>query len=208
MLSVLFFLLYATPPALSGTVVESPQRPPHVRGRLSMYRPGDGFNAGQLACGGTFTEQQEHVAIRNWHRVGCGCPVRVCAQNTGVCRWTKVRDAGPFGIYTGPLRHAVREGRWKVWTGRVPPKGWKWRAVVDLSYGLWRSLGRPAPLSEVSLTYGKGCQDSQVANIVPARNLSPDANSEFLQLLLDLTQVSSLASAMLLCVFEPVGDIS
>jgi len=123
------------------------------RGRLSVYRPGDGFNSGELACGGEFTEDQVHIAHRKWWRIGCGTPVLVCARRTKRCEWATVQDAGPFGIYRGKLKRAVAEGRWKVWVKRRPPPGWRWRAVGDLSVGLWRKLGKPRALSEVTLYY-------------------------------------------------------
>ena len=122
-------------------------------GRLSVYRPGDGWNAGTLSCGGKFTHRQVHIAHRRWRRIGCGTPVIVCSKQTGRCVTAPVRDAGPFGIYRGPLKGAVRDGRWKVWVKSKPPPGWKWRGVADLSWGLWKKLGRPRFLSEVTLIY-------------------------------------------------------
>lgn len=122
-------------------------------GRLSVYRPGDGFNAGELSCGGKFTAEQVHIAHRRWRRIGCGTPVFVCASATKRCAWATVRDAGPFGIYRGKLKNCVREGRWKVWLKSRPPVGWRWRAVVDLSWGLWKKLGRPGGLTKVTLLY-------------------------------------------------------
>lgn len=123
-------------------------------GPLSMYYPRDGWNHGELACGGRFTEDQVHIAYRRWRKVGCGRRVVVCARATQRCVLATVQDAGPFGIYTGPLKNAYREGRWKVFTGPGrPPKGWRYRAAVDLSIGLWRKLGRPGGLSHVTLTF-------------------------------------------------------
>ena len=123
-------------------------------GRLSVYWPGDGFNAGELACGGRFRAEQEHVARRDWRRLGCGRPLVVCALATRRCVLSEVRDAGPFGVYRGPLRNAVREGRWRVWTRSLrPPPGWRYRAVVDLSRGTWQRLGRPGGLSPVLLYF-------------------------------------------------------
>lgn len=127
----------------------------HVSGRLSVYAPGDGYNAGDLACGGRLTEEQVHVAVRDWRRRRCGSPVLVCAEATNTCVLATVQDAGPFGIYRGRLRRAVEDGRWKVWTKGRPPKGWKYRAVTDLSIGLWRALGKPRFLSRVHLLYLK-----------------------------------------------------
>ena len=124
-------------------------------GRLSVYKPGDGFNHGRLACGGTFTHEQNHIAYRKWHRVGCGRKVLVCAVSTGRCVLSRVMDAGPYGIYRPPLKHAVRDGRWKVWTKKEPPEGWKWRAVVDVSYKLWVLLGKPPFLSRVRIFLNK-----------------------------------------------------
>ncbi|RLC61778.1 MAG: hypothetical protein DRI48_10355 [Chloroflexi bacterium] len=126
--------------------------PSHIEtGRSSAYRPHDGHNRGELACGGTFTYTQAHIAYRKWWRYGCGRRVIVCSGNTGICELTTIQDAGPYGIYTGPVRRCVEDGRWKVWTKSRPPPGWKWRAVVDLSWGLWLKLGRPRALSKVTL---------------------------------------------------------
>lgn len=141
--ALLALLSFAPPEVADAVRVE--------RGRLSVYWPGDGFNAGELACGGRFEATQEHVARRDWRRLGCGRRLVVCALATRRCARTTVRDAGPFGIYRGPLRNAVREGRWRVWTRRRPPPGWRFRAVVDLSRALWVRLGRPPALSEVVL---------------------------------------------------------
>lgn len=126
-------------------------------GRLSMYAPRDGFNRGVLACSGAkpimFTHSQNHIAYRRWYKVGCGRRVLVCARVTGRCVMSKVMDAGPYGIFRGKLRHARRDGRWKVWTKSKPPKGWHWRAVADLSYGLWVRLGKPGGLSHIRLYF-------------------------------------------------------
>lgn len=123
-------------------------------GALSVYAPNDGWNSGELACGGRFRRGQEHIAYRGWRRVGCNRRVVVCADATWRCVLTTVRDAGPFGIYTGPLRNAVPEGRWRVFTGPGrPPRGWRYRAVADLSYALWRRLGRPGGLTRVRLFF-------------------------------------------------------
>lgn len=137
------------------SLVPSPGKPPvHDSGPLSMYYPKDGWNSGELACGGRFNEHQVHIAYRRWRVVGCGRRVLVCARDTVRCELATVQDAGPFGIYTGPLKNAYREGRWKVFTGPGrPPKGWRYRAAVDLSVGLWRKLGRPRGLSHVTLTF-------------------------------------------------------
>lgn len=122
-------------------------------GLLSVYAPGDGMNAGELACGGTFTEDQVHIAHRSWRSLGCGRIVLVCAHQTGRCALAQVMDAGPFGVIHGPLKRAAADGRWKVHLGRRPPPGWRWRAVVDLSWGLWRQLGRPKGLTRVTLRF-------------------------------------------------------
>lgn len=116
-----------------------------ISGGVSVYAPGDGQNAGELACGGAFTGEQKHVALRQWRKLGCGRMLLVLSE-TG---WAvaPVMDAGPFGIYTGPLAGAVRDRRWKVCTGPKPPVGWRWRGAMDLSIGLWKSLGRPRFLS-------------------------------------------------------------
>jgi hypothetical protein len=129
--------------------------PVYVQGPLSVYWPHDGFNRGFLACGDApFTKDQVHVAVRNWRSLGCGRKVLVCAKSTGRCVLTSVRDSGPWGAYRGPLRRAVPEGRWKVMAGASRlPVGWKWRAVVDLSVGLWVQLGKPPGLSTVHMMF-------------------------------------------------------
>lgn len=119
-------------------------RPVHVETvRASMYHPGDGHNAGELACGGRFEAHQEHVAVRRWWAVGCGRPVVVCYAAR--CVATRVRDAGPFG---------ATDGRgWRIETsGRTRPP-WSYRGGVDLSRALWARLGRPAFLSRVVLVW-------------------------------------------------------
>lgn len=122
-------------------------------GRLSMYHPGDGHCGKQTACGDLFTWKSHHIAHRRWHKLGCGRKVIVCADDTDQCVETTVRDGGPYGIYRGKRRHAVKQGRWKVWTKSRPPKGWKWRAIVDLSWALWVELGKPRALSRVQLYF-------------------------------------------------------
>lgn len=138
-------------------------------GALSMYHPGDGFNHGGLACGGRLTWKQEHIALRIWRRVGCGAKARVCVygrsqasttrrvlsrppmvlrvpaharrvlREVGTCVWTTVQDSGPWG--------AVKGKRWEVQIKLKP--GWRRRAVVDLSWALWKRLGRPRFLSKI-----------------------------------------------------------
>lgn len=110
-------------------------------GALSVYHPGDGHNAGTLSCGGKFTWQQSHIAIRQWRQVGCGAIARVCTPRR--CVWTTVQDSGPWGA-----RHP--DGRWEVQITLKP--GWRRRAVVDLSHALWVRLGKPRFRSPVHIT--------------------------------------------------------
>lgn len=114
-------------------------------GRLSHYAPKDGHNRGVLACGGSFSKKQEHIAYRAWKQVGCGRPVLICAEDTFSCSLTKVRDAGPFGVTKGKS--------WRVHVGVNPPRGWKFRAAADISNGLWRRLGKPKHLSRIYLVF-------------------------------------------------------
>jgi len=116
-------------------------------GRLSVYSPRDGYNRGELACGGNFTSKQKHIAYRGWRRVGCGRKVLVYAVDTKQCVLTSVQDSGPFGVTQGK--------KWKphVSLSRHPPKGWEWRAITDLSHALWIDLGRPRPLTPVLLFF-------------------------------------------------------
>jgi len=108
--------------------------------RSSAYAPGDGHNAGALACGGRLTRDQLHVAVRDWRLRGCGRRVVVCHAR---CVSATVQDSGPWG--------AVDEtGTWRVWTRRLP-RGWRRRADVDLSIGLWRAIGRPRTFERVVL---------------------------------------------------------
>jgi hypothetical protein len=93
-----------------------------------------------------------HVAIREWRKIGCGTKVVVCAHKTARCAVAPVLDSGPWGIYRGKMKNAVKEGRWRVYTrSYVPPKGWKFRGLVDLSRELWRRLGRPRGLTGVTV---------------------------------------------------------
>ena len=114
-------------------------------GKLSYYWPGDGSNAGELACGGSFTPDMEHVAYRGWRRVGCGRLVLVCAEHSVSCAVSRVRDAGPFGIARGRSR--------RVHTRARPPAGWRWRAAADLSLALWQRLERPSAFTHVYLVF-------------------------------------------------------
>jgi hypothetical protein len=86
--------------------------------------------------------------------MGCGRLVTVCSLETLRCVKSKVMDAGPFGIYRGKLKNCKPEGRWRRWTRSTrAPKGWKFRAVADLSWGLWKQLGKPRFLSYVYLFF-------------------------------------------------------
>lgn len=140
----------------------SPAGSTYASGPATHYAPRDGFNAGQLACGGTFKAHQDHIAIRDWKAVGCGRRVLVYSESTKRWATTTVRDAGPYGIVTGPVKNAYREGRWKVWAKvrnkRLvpPPTGWRYRGKVDLSIALWRRLGRPRALSVVRMWFLAG----------------------------------------------------
>lgn len=120
---------------------------PAESGPLSVYRPGDGSNSGQLACGGAFTKTQIHIAHRRWKKLGCGRLVVVRSRQTGRVVLAAVRDAGPFGIVDDA-------GSWRVWTkGRPLPRGWRYRGLTDLSWGLWIRLDRPRFLSRVDLHF-------------------------------------------------------
>jgi hypothetical protein len=138
--------------ALLASGVQNRVVPDHV-GPGSMYRPGDGFNSGRLACGGRFTEEQNHIAYRRWCYMGCGRPVLVCSYHTKRCIMSKVWDGGPYGSITGPVRHAKREGRWRRCVNCKMPVGWRYRGITDLSVGAWRLLGRPRFLSPIHLFF-------------------------------------------------------
>jgi hypothetical protein len=140
------------------------------RGRLSVYWPGDPTGTSRvLACDSPrrrllYRRGSVHVARRDWRRIGCGTVVRVCAEATGRCADAPVLDSGPWGIVRGPLKNAVRDGRWRRprgpreasrWLRRLPP-GWRFRGVVDLSRELWRRLGRPPSLSFVRVHVPRG----------------------------------------------------
>ena len=120
-------------------------------GRSSVYYPKDGFNSGRLACGGQLKAGDCHVALRSWRRLGCNRPILLVSLETFRIAVAPVRDAGPFGIFKPPLRKAVREGRWRVFTGSRPPKGWYWRGHVDMTRCVWKRLGRPQFLSRVMI---------------------------------------------------------
>lgn len=116
-------------------------------GPLSVYRPGDGHNRGILACGGKFTEAQVHIAYRRWRQVGCRTWVLVHSRQTGRSVLARVMDAGPFGIVNG-------KGAWRVWTKSYKaPAGWRFRGKVDLSWGLWKRLGKPKFLSRAEMYF-------------------------------------------------------
>jgi len=122
---------------------------PQETGRTSYYAPGDGHNAGKICCGGIqYTTTQIHIAYRRWWKYGCGRAVLIWVPQTRSIALTRIMDAGPFGIYTGNLRGAVKDGRWKVWTKTYPPDGWRWRAGLDMSVGLWKKMGRPRALTK------------------------------------------------------------
>jgi len=144
-------LMLLQPPLMVAMVLMQGLGPVQT-GRLSYYRAGDGFNAGILACGKKFTDRQVHIAHRQWRQLGCGRLVLVYVSQTMQWAIVPVQDAGPFGVYHGRLARAVSEGRWKVHIGTRAPRGWQWRALVDLSYGLWVELGKPDPLSGVCVT--------------------------------------------------------
>lgn len=120
-------------------------RPLVLVGALSVYSVGDGYSGRELACGGTFQEHQRHIAIRQW-RGRCGARARVCSIATGRCVVTVVRDSGPWGALD-------RAGQWRCWP-RPLPRGWRRRAIVDLTAPLWRDLGRPRFLSLVRIEIG------------------------------------------------------
>ena len=123
-------------------------------GRVSVYRPGDGFNHGELACGGRFTSTQVHIAHRRWRKLGCGTPVLIVSHSTGRRALATVQDAGPFGIVEVLPKAVKRKARWRVWTKSLqPPAGWRWRGAVDISWGLWIKLGRPRFLSRVTMYF-------------------------------------------------------
>ena len=131
---------------------------PHESGRLSVYRPRDGSCGTELACGGTFSETSRHIAYRRWWAVGCGRVVLVHSVQTGLWSASFVRDGGPYGVYRGAIRRCVQDGRYRVASRRErrrgrPDRGWTWRGLTDLSWGLWLDLGSPDFLSEVRLYF-------------------------------------------------------
>lgn len=116
---------------------------PAVPAKLSVYWPGDGHNKGQLACGGVFSREQVHVAVRDWPQRGCRRRVVVFSAETGRAVLARVMDAGPFGIVrvTGSAGARERGKDWGIWTKslRAPP-GWRFR-------GMWTSRGACGKLS-------------------------------------------------------------
>jgi len=143
--------------SLRGEVLES--------GLLSYYWPGDSTGTGSvLACDRPkrrrfYRRGSVHVAMRTWYRLGCGTEVLLCASDTSRCALAPVLDSGPWGIVRGPLRNARAEGRWRrprsaveanTWL-RALPEGWRFRGVADLSVALWKKLGRPLPLTQISI---------------------------------------------------------
>lgn len=116
-------------------------------GALSTYSVGDGYSGLELACGGRFKRSSHHVAIREW-KGRCGLKARVCVLVRDPliharCRWTTVRDSGPWGAVD-------TQGNWHCWPKPLP-KGWRRRAVVDLTYALWVDLGKPRFLSPIRI---------------------------------------------------------
>lgn len=130
-----------------------------VVGGLSVYWPGDSCRTGTvMSCDRPrkpvrYREGSIHVAIRTWWRIGCGTKVVVCSDFSSLCEVAPVLDGGPWGIIRGRLRKAVAEGRHRVWVKQRPPRGWRFRAVADLSRELWRRLGSPPIFSRISIYY-------------------------------------------------------
>lgn len=140
-------------------------------GPLSFYKPGDGYNHGELSCGGRLTNQTRHIAHRRWKQLGCNRRVLLYATVTGKWAVSHVRDAGPFGIIKKEqerqkwkskynqrccTQHQSLKGpgHWRMWTKSYQaPKGWKWRGVTDLSVALWKDLGRPPFLSQIHIWF-------------------------------------------------------
>lgn len=122
-------------------------------GPLSYYHPGDGNCGKTTACGKRFTFAQEHIALRDWYRLGCGRKVYVCAHATRRCATTRVGDGGPYVVYPQALsyRQALKRRRFKVWVKTRPPRGWRFREVADLSHGLWLKLGKPRYRSNITI---------------------------------------------------------
>ena len=111
-------------------------------GALSTYAPGDGHNAGTLACGGRFTWQQSHIAIRQWRRVGCGAKARVCVYGMGRRRREasdlQVVETGKDihgGVEAGGNGQRLHQPRWTVPGGlrALPGMGARciWTTVQD-----------------------------------------------------------------------------
>lgn len=123
-------------------------------GRVSMYHPNDGSNGGELACGGRLQWSSHHIAYRRWWRVGCGRRVIVCSVETGRCVRTHVRDGGPYGVYRGSINTRRVASKAERRSGQ-PRAGWKWRGVADLTWAVWKDLGRPRFLSQISLYFLK-----------------------------------------------------
>lgn len=202
-------------------------------GGLSVYHPNDGFNSGELACGGKFKWDQHHIAIREWRKVGCGAIAKVCIdgprrhnqskmpkgsrrsgkgssasararhQVYGVvsrtqrrslypigmrdapkrpqpiqgvrvrsrhrsghrrCIWTEVRDSGPWGAVD-------KHGNWEVQIKLK--KGWRRRGVVDLSWAVWKELGKPRFLTKAHVTIYKAEKRYQAWQINSIQTVYP-----------------------------------
>lgn len=120
-------------------------------GGSSAYWPGDSMRTGTvLACDRPsrprrYRRGSVHVAMRAWWRIGCGTKVLVCSRRTARCAVAPVLDGGPWMVTDGKRR--------KVWVKQRPPKGWRFRAVADLSRALWRRLGRPPAFSRLAIYY-------------------------------------------------------
>jgi len=137
------FLLAGAPPAK------------HVRGRATVYAPGDGHCGARRADGITFRKQDNHIAHRT---APLGTAVLVCSHRTRRCVLTSVRDRGPFGAVRecGGLPHRTitwqrRCHHWRVMTR--PLEGWTYRGVADLTRPVAAALGGHRAFDEVTLYF-------------------------------------------------------
>jgi hypothetical protein len=137
--------------------------PSHVRvGAATVYWPGDGQCGNERADGRSFDATDDHIAHRS---LPIGTAGWLCSKRTGLCRWTQVRDRGPFGqIRPCDEESSGRIVRWVPWSKRKgcwrwrvhtrPRPGWRYRGEFDLTRPVARAVGHRA-FEQVSFFYWK-----------------------------------------------------
>lgn len=123
-------------------------------GRATVYWPGDGHSGAKKANGGSFTDEDYHIAHRS---LPLGTVGVLCSFTGRRCTVVTVQDRGPYGAVTKCCNvHKLKKSRYRIhyfwqkgkcvaWQVQIRlRRGWKRRGDFDLTKPVAKQIGHTA----------------------------------------------------------------